>query len=1219
VPKLCAGVVSDFPEPLLYNFPHQIGTVVPAADFYFDAGLGRIRARGCDMVVWTDDLNCDACFKCQEDNEALSRAEMRADNRDLAASRIPKAYLTDLQRDERNAISYAKYQRMRLALLGRDRKLLTAMRKLDDYSRLVTLVATDKLARVRAFFASQVRRGSSPRYMIDLWRKAMAGLFKPKQYDEEEIDEAILTWRLGIKSLVYAQNHSKSVGGASLATARRRGMLQPFYASVTDVTMKEIRLNFETLLKKDPTEPCLWHLKIDDVKGNKQLRVSETDGICRGACYHAKGNVNLNIKSFGDIEAICTKLDNGTIHYGTELTVAAVAANRENNYEPHVVALSAGCLKGDPPERTRKLLECIMTTYTGDPRGQDTRGILATVQPDGAGLFVKICHAAFFSERMTSSHPLYEFFSDSPLWPMWTGSGIYLRCTAGCELKHTAKRFVERLKSETGMKLVEYTFYGSTLRRMIRSSGVSSASDINEMFATGAFDAMRVPSKIKLLRAVSQISEMSAGDFDDDGRMVFMACRRDLLLLGRFCGVYAEVVADKRPTLSQNMINTSTLQHLSFVLYRKQGTKWLANQTYRNQQAMLRSLQWSVATALKEKYPFYFLYQDSGDDLENVFNILRMICGPGVNLDALTAEQKLAIVAQVLGIMEKHPHLKKLSRHREASVEEGPLDHTNPRTYLSTPDGGRDLSRILLKDVNLMNTFFLGRDRAEKWLLEAGFSAEDVDWIEIAKDPEVDFLRPNGEFVGVRVFDDEEEGVDGGESSKDDDEQQEVENAFATEIVAPEVLPLNERRIEVPLGDGKFKEMSLAAALKFGLDGRGATCETSRIARVRGGTKSGTFEITNVDAVSETESFHASEDPFLLLTSTSSGITFAIVTAEQFCYEGKKMTSITVEQFEAPGTIFTCSIIKPKMGTTSDGEPALIWEHGCALREQLVNVSTSTAMAFNPTVTTEDIAAANKARDIKISYTMGLPELEVMLQIQLDKHRASPDKPTSKKQLAAPKSNVVPYIDATGEFVLIAPGSQPASSPCGTRKESKKKEMVPCVVAGCLQVFSREEMRQHVGWHILAATGSEAADEEMPCGMCTRTSAQYVADDEGSPGCPSWLVNKNRTIKPFTMCKSLGYFDYSHGAASKFSKSSPCTNVLLECPECKKNKKPMGQFFWKYRCMDAHWARMHPTIEKPKDLVEALKLHEKELDGLKTFAKSKSRGGQSRKRAREKA
>lgn len=73
----------------------------------------------------------------------------------------------------------------------------------------------------------------------------------------------------------------------------------------------------------------------------------------------------------------------------------------------------------------------------------------------------------------------------------------------------------------------------------------------------------------------------------------------------------------------------------------------------------------------------------------------------------------------------------------------------NPTSFLSAGDGKQDRTRIDVASVNLLNRYMEGCASAEKRLLSAGFLAEEVDWREITKNPNVDLLRPNGEFIGI--------------------------------------------------------------------------------------------------------------------------------------------------------------------------------------------------------------------------------------------------------------------------------------------------------------------------------------------------------------------------------------------------------------------------------------------------------------------------------------
>lgn len=438
----CCGVEHEFEAPLSYNFPHDLRSVVPGLNFYYDARTDCVRSTKCELIVFGDDVSCGACIGVPNEGEYLEHAEVRARIVDLGASNISKVYLTNAQKDQGQRRFYERSERLRLALLGRDRRLATAMRKLDTYKQLMVLIATNKLSRVRELFALQLRRGASPHAMIDVFKKAASGLYRPKQYDDEQIAETVLAWRLGAHSLVYALNHSNSAGLASLSTAKRRGKIDAFYACVEDVShgvdesLLRIRLNLEPLFKKEHVGPkILWHLKIDDVKGDKRLRVDDKDGLIKGCCFHAKHHVSLKINAFSDVVAVRDAIDEGRVHYGTELTVVAIAANRELNYEPHIVALSAGCLNGDPPERTRRIIEQAIEVWVSDLRGQATRGVLTTVQPDGAASFVKTCHAMFFCKRMTAAHPLFPQLSCLPLFPLWTGDGVYERARSCVDLE----------------------------------------------------------------------------------------------------------------------------------------------------------------------------------------------------------------------------------------------------------------------------------------------------------------------------------------------------------------------------------------------------------------------------------------------------------------------------------------------------------------------------------------------------------------------------------------------------------------------------------------------------------------------------------------------------------------------------------------------------------------------------------------------------------------
>lgn len=89
--------------------------------------------------------------------------------------------------------------------------------------------------------------------------------------------------------------------------------------------------------------------------------------------------------------------------------------------------------------------------------------------------------------------------------------------------------------------------------------------------------------------------------------------------------------------------------------------------------------------------------------------------------------------------------------------------------------------------------------------------------------------------------------------------------------------------------------------------------------------------------------------------------------------------------------------------------------------------------------------------------------------------------------------------------------------------------------------------------------------------LCKCVSAAITG--EGQPGCSTWLVHatKRGIYKVHSTCP-LRQVPSSYGAAAKYSVNSPCTNMVLKCPECQ-GEGP-ETYIWKYN-MAAHLKLAH--------------------------------------------
>ncbi|KAJ6609018.1 hypothetical protein B0H10DRAFT_1769221, partial [Mycena sp. CBHHK59/15] len=142
--------------------------------------------------------------------------------------------------------------------------------------------------------------------------------------------------------------------------------------------------------------------------------------------------------------------------------------------------------------------------------------------------------------------------------------------------------------------------------------------------------------------------------------------------------------------------------------------------------------------------------------------------------------------------------------------------------------------------------------------------------------------------------------------------------------------------------------------------------------------------------------------------------------------------------------------------------------------------------------------------------------------------------------------------------------------------QENSDEDVTCVQ--CHKVLKRQDVRPHVGKHILLARQKvpepglfEEIGTIMPCGYCGRSGT-----------CSITLQKTATTHQPASDCASARSF--SIAAALKGSKSTPCTNAPVLCMLCPQDPKQKDRpAVWRYNMLQ-HIHTSHTNHAPPSNI-----------------------------------
>jgi hypothetical protein len=214
----CVGInlAIEFPEPFSMNFPWRL-----ARRYGYDWHLntdGIMHPRDCRVWARPGEKTCVVCDTFSRSDPLLAAIERAHDDELHMSVFTPDCFLSDDQLSKRSIWRAQKMNNLKLALLGRDRRVLRLLKVQSDSKRILVLASTKQIPRMHQLFAQMIKRGASPAVICLKIEKALRGEYNPKGYNLEDLEDSYLALKMGGRRLLYAQNKSRGLASISGTT-----------------------------------------------------------------------------------------------------------------------------------------------------------------------------------------------------------------------------------------------------------------------------------------------------------------------------------------------------------------------------------------------------------------------------------------------------------------------------------------------------------------------------------------------------------------------------------------------------------------------------------------------------------------------------------------------------------------------------------------------------------------------------------------------------------------------------------------------------------------------------------------------------------------------------------------------------------------------------------------------------------------------------------------
>lgn len=255
---------------------------------------------------------------------------------------------------------------------------------MNDYQRLLKMLASNDVKRLKCVLGVALRRGCSVSAIIIRVEQAINGLYTARgNYSERELDVAFLAKSLGGPKLLYALCHSHGLPAYRTITNHRT--IPRLIPSGSIPTKDEILSNinsFFSLEQRPQHSKCGHSLLIDGVAVDERGCYDRETNTVIGFCREHSAGVDRVVTGMTAVEYLADVVHKGTLHFGSEASVVAIAAHREDNYQaiPLVVSTKCGTETG---EDCASWLRTVVTTWESSKYGAKSNGPIWSVASDG--------------------------------------------------------------------------------------------------------------------------------------------------------------------------------------------------------------------------------------------------------------------------------------------------------------------------------------------------------------------------------------------------------------------------------------------------------------------------------------------------------------------------------------------------------------------------------------------------------------------------------------------------------------------------------------------------------------------------------------------------------------------------------------------------------------------------------------------------------------------